>query len=242
MNQVRPNRLLSLLNRADDALLLSNLSDFSGERHAVLQRAGEPTRFVYFPTAGMISFLAVMHNGEAVETASVGYDNAAGFNTALSGRNANCQLVVQLAMKSQRIASEHFRKAYEQCPGVRHMVHIGNEMLIEQIQQSAACQALHQAEQRLARWLLQSHDFAGEDVLDLTQDFVSEMIGVRRTTVSLIATNLQAEGLITVRRGRVTIVDRELLERRCCECYGVLARNRSPDAHPALKPLAVPPR
>ena len=242
MNKVRPNRLLSLLHRTHDALLLNNLSDYSAERHAVLQRAGEPTKFVYFPTAGMISFLTVMQDGEAVETAAVGYDNAAGCNTALSGRNANCQLVVQLALRSLRIPSEHFKNAYEQCPGVRQMVHIGNEMLIEQIQQSAACQALHQAEQRLARWLLQSHDFAGHDELDLTQDFVSEMIGVRRTTVSLIATNLQTEGLIKVRRGRVTIVNRELLERRCCECYALQARNRSTDAHPDLKPLAVPPQ
>jgi CRP-like cAMP-binding protein len=230
------------LNRTEDAVLLDHLTDFSADRHTVLQRAGEPTEFVYFPIAGMISFLAVMQNGEAVETASVGYDNGAGFNTALSGRNANAQLTVQLSMQSRRITSDQFKKAYERSATVRHMVHIGNEMLIEQIQQSAACHALHQAEQRLARWLLQSHDFAGEDVLDLTQDFVSEMIGVRRTTVSLIATTLQTEGLIKIRRGHVTILDREGLERRCCECYGLLARNRSPLAHPALKPIAVPPQ
>jgi len=194
MNQVRPNKLLALLNRTDETLLFSNLTDFSADRHEVLQRAGEPTDFVHFPTAGMISFLAVMQDGEAVETASVGYDNAAGFNTALSGRNANNQMVVQLAMQSQRIATEQFRIAYEHSSGVRRMIHVANEMLIEQTQQSAACHALHEAEQRLARWLLQSHDFAGQDTLDLTQDFVSEMIGVRRTTVSQLATTLQTEG------------------------------------------------
>src|ERR1700712_3127906 len=127
MNQVRPNNLLALLSRTEDALLFASLSDFSAERHVVLQRAGEPTEFVYFPTAGMISFLSVMQDGEAVETASVGYDKAAGFNTALSGRNANNQMIVQLALQSWRIPNEQFRKAYEHSQAVRHMVHVGNE-------------------------------------------------------------------------------------------------------------------
>jgi CRP-like cAMP-binding protein len=239
MNQVRPNSLLAILDKSDEAQLFSQLVLYPAERHTILQRAGEPTDHVYFPTAGMISFLTVMNDGEAVETASVGYDNAAGCNTALSGRNSNCQLIVQLSMKSYRIARADFRQAYEHSAGVRHMVHIGNEMLVEQIQQGAACHALHQAEQRLARWLLQCHDYAGQDVLDLTQDFVSEMIGVRRTTVSLIATTLQGEGLIHYRRGHVTVIDRDALERRSCECYVTLAESRK--GHPSLKPVAVPP-
>jgi CRP-like cAMP-binding protein len=114
-------------------------------------------------------------------------------------------------------------------------------MLLEQTQQSAACHALHEAEPRLARWLLQCHDYAGQDTLDLTQDFVSEMIGVRRTTVSLLATTLQAEGLIKYRRGHVTILNREGLERRCCECYALVVKNRT-FHHPVLRPLAVPPQ
>jgi CRP-like cAMP-binding protein len=242
MNQVRPNNLLALLDPADDALLFDHLSDFSAPRHVVLQRAGEPAGHVYFPVAGMISCLTVMSDGEAVETASVGYDNAAGCNTALSGRNVNAQLIVQLALQSRRISKEHFRAAFEASPGVRNMVQVSNEMLMEQTQQTAACHALHQAEQRLARWLLQSHDYAGHDVLDLTQDFVSEMIGVRRTTVSILATTLQSEGLIKYRRGHVTIVNREGLERRCCECYSVVSEHRKIHSVPSLKPVAVPPQ
>ena len=187
----------------------------------------------------MISFLTVMSDGEAIETSAVGYDNAAGYNTALSGRNANCQLVVQLAGKSLRIEREAFCKAYSGSGAVRHMVHIGNELLIEQVQQTAACHALHGAERRLARWLLQDHDYAQGRVLDLTQDFVAEMIGVRRTTVSLMAHTLQKEGLIKYTRGRVTIVNRDELERRCCECYSVVAERRN--GHPRRHPLAAPP-
>src|SRR5215203_2336320 len=113
MNQVRPNSLLAMLNKSDEAQLFSSFVDYDAERHTILQRAGEPTDHVYFPVAGMISYLTVMEDGQAVETSSVGYDNAAGYNTALSGRNSNCQLIVQLAMTSYRISTLHFRQAYE---------------------------------------------------------------------------------------------------------------------------------
>ena len=138
-----------------------------------------------------------------------------------------------------RIKSQAFRRAYNESGAVRHMVHMSNELLIEQVQQTAACHALHSAEQRLARWLLQCHDYAGHKTLDLTQDFVAEMIGVRRTTVSLMATDLQTEGYIKYRRGHVTIVDREGLERRSCECYQAVMKQRD---DPGLKPMAVPPQ
>lgn len=239
MNQVRPNKLLAMLVKTDEAILFDHLTDFEGPRHTTLQCAGEPIDHVYFPVAGMISLLTVMSNGEAVETAAVGYDNACGYNAALSGRNANCQAIVQLQLKALRIPKAAFKTAFEQSAGVRQMVHHGSELLIEQIQQGAACHALHETESRLARWLLQSHDYAGQDTLDLTQDFVSEMIGVRRTTVSLLATNLQSEGLIKYRRGQVTIVNRLGLEARCCECYHLVARNRTGEV--VAKPLAVPP-
>jgi CRP-like cAMP-binding protein len=240
MNQVRPNTLLSMLSRVEDSFLFDNLQEFSADRHTVLQRAGEITEHVYFPLSGMVSFLTVMNDGTAVETASVGYDNAAGCNTALSGRNANCQLIVQLDMKALRIRSQLFRAAYEKGAGIRHIVQVSSELLIEQVQQTAACHALHAAEQRLGRWLLQCYDYAGNEFLDLTQDFVSEMLGVRRTTVSQVAATLQSEGLIRYRRGHVTVLDRERLLARSCECYDTVMKHRN--GHPALKPIAVPPQ
>jgi CRP-like cAMP-binding protein len=120
MNQIRPNSLLATLNEAAEPALFNNLNRFSAERHTVLQRAGEPTGHVYFPIAGMVSFLTVMGNGEAVETAAVGFDNMCGHNTALSGRNSNCQLIVQLDMQAHRINTQHFQKAYQQSDAVRH--------------------------------------------------------------------------------------------------------------------------
>ncbi len=196
MKLPRPNNLLATLTKADERLLFGNLVEFNADKHTCLQRAGEPVEHVYFPVAGMISLLTVMSDGFAVETAAVGYDGAAGFNGALSGRDANCEAIVQISMKSLRIARRSFLNAYEDSPGVRRMIHLANEMLVEQIQQIAACHALHNAEGRLARWLLQSHDYAGNDILDLTQDFLSEMIGVRRTAVTELAQILQQEGLV----------------------------------------------
>ena len=234
MKLPRPNNLLATLTKADERLLFGNLVEFSADKHTCLQRAGEPVEHVYFPLAGMISLLTVMSDGFAVETAAVGYDGAAGFNGALSGRDANCEAIVQISMKSLRIARRPFLNAYEDSPGVRRMIYLANEMLVEQIQQIAACHALHNAEGRLARWLLQSHDYAGNDILDLTQDFLSEMIGVRRTTVTELAQILQQEGLIRYSRGHVTIVDRKGLEDRCCECYKAVAEARAagpPSAH-----------
>jgi CRP-like cAMP-binding protein len=239
MNQLRPNNLLASLIRTDEHSLFGNLVEFNADKHTRLQRAGEQIEHVYFPLAGMISLLTVMTDGVAVETAAIGYDSAAGFNGALSGRNSNCEAIVQISMKSLRIARRPFLNAYESSPGVRRMIHLANEMLVEQIQQLAACHALHHAEGRLARWLLQSHDYAGADVLDLTQDFVSEMIGVRRTTVTELAKTLQKEGLIKYSRGRVTIFDRAGLEKRCCECYRSVAKARA--LNPPLKPPSVAP-
>jgi CRP-like cAMP-binding protein len=239
MNLLRPNNLLATLIKTDEGSLFGHLVEFNADKHTRLHRAGEEIEHVYFPLAGMISLLTVMSDGVAVETAAIGYDSATGFNGALSGRNSNCEAVVQIAMKSLRIATRPFLNAYEGSPGVRHMIHVANEMLVEQIQQVAACHALHNAEGRLARWLLQTHDYAGNDVLDLTQDFVSEMIGVRRTTVTELAQTLQREGLIKYSRGRVTIVNRKGLEQRCCECYQAVAETRA--ANPPLKPASVAP-
>jgi hypothetical protein len=99
LNQARPNSLLARLNESEEPMLFKYLHPFDAERNTILQQAGLPTQYVYFPLVGMISFLTVMQNGEAVETSAVGYDNAAGCNTALSGRNSNCQLIVQIAMR-----------------------------------------------------------------------------------------------------------------------------------------------
>jgi CRP-like cAMP-binding protein len=236
MNVIRPNRLLSALIAEDEQSFFTSLSPFAAEKHTILHAAGLAATHVYFPSSGMISLLTVMNDGHSIETAAVGYDSAVGFNSALSGRNSNCESIVQVTMTSMRINRAQFCQAYDRSPGVRKMIHTANEMLVEQTQQTAACHALHEANSRFARWLLQTHDYAGQDELDITQDFVSEMMGVRRTTVSIIAASLQEAGLIRYSRGHVRILSRPGLEKLSCECYATLARDTV-----QMKPRAVPP-
>jgi CRP-like cAMP-binding protein len=240
MHRVRPNTLLSTLSRVDEPELFGALSEIYMERHTLLQATTAPIEHVYFPVAGMISLQSVMDGGQSVESAAIGYDSATGFNGALSGRNANCQAVVQLDLTALRIAKVPFLNAYNSSYRVRQMIHAANELLVEQVQQTAACHALHRTESRLARWLLQTHDYAGIDVFGLTQEFIAEMMGVQRTTVTEVAQMFQKERLIKYTRGHVTILDREGLEERSCECYRIIAPSAVPEP-PRLKRVARPP-
>jgi CRP-like cAMP-binding protein len=232
---IRDNKLLSLLDKHKESQILSHLTPYSAPQGTVLHQAGEISDHIYFPTSGMISLLTVMKSGESIETGAIGFDGCVGHNSALSGRNANCESIVQLEITSHRIAKTHFVAAYNTNPGVRAMVHQANELVIEMAQQTAACHALHTAEARFARWLLIGGDHADGNELHITQEFAAEMMGVRRTTVSAVATSLQDKGIIEYRRGRISIRDRKGLERQACECYQAIKNSGE------LKPVGSPP-
>ena len=119
-----------------------------------------------------------------------------------------------------KMRTADFRAAVEKSRMLRHMVLLSSELTLAQMQQTAACNALHSAERRLCRWILQVHDRIDNDVIELTQDFLAQMLAVRRPTVTLIAQKLQNAGLIRYRRGRIAITDREGLEKLACECVG----------------------
>ncbi len=184
----------------------------------------------------MISLVSLMHDGKVVETCIVGFDNAVGIGAALSGRRSNCRAVVQLPLTSQRISTANFKLAYANSSCIRAMANHANELMIEQAQQCVACNALHEADARLARWLLRCADYAEVDQLPLTQGFMAEMLGLRRTTVTNIACALHEKGLIDYSRGQLTVIDRAGLEKTACECYAALAKGlntvrRFPNAH-----------
>ena len=144
---------------------------------------------------------------------------------ALGVTTAITRGVVQIPMIASRISRRDFMRCVERRSVIRSLAFRSNEALIGQTQQTAACNALHQIEARLARWLLQSQDRSpANGVVPLTQEFLSEMLAVRRTSVSAIAHVLQEEGLIQYRRGAIVIVDREGLKKKSCECYGVIAK------------------
>ena len=212
------NRLLASLPAADLALL-APFRETLLPRGMVLHEPGITIEHVYFPLGGMISLIMRMHGGETVEIAPIGREGALGTGVALGVPRALTTAIVQLPAMVVRIPAAQFQEAASRSSTVRQIASCWNELLIANIQQSVACSTLHDAEARLSRCLLQTADRIGGDLVPLTQDVLAQMLGVRRTTVTIVARLLQTAGLIRYRRGQIQIVDRAALEQRACECY-----------------------
>jgi CRP-like cAMP-binding protein len=218
------NRLLDSLPIAEAALLKPQLKTVKMVQGTLLQEPGDQINYVYFPMSGMISLLAVMKHGNSVEVATVGREGAVGAMSGFGPRHAFTRAIVQVAGDAARISTPHFQDAMKKSTGLRETVVRYNEGLLAQVQQTAACNALHDLEQRLCRWLLQTIDRSPADMITLTHEFLSQMLAVRRTTVTLVARSLQDAGAIEYRRGKIRIVDRRKLEKRACECYKVVSQ------------------
>ena len=217
----RFNRFLTALSPYDFALLAPHLRTISLETGVVLQDVGEIER-VYFPHTGMVSLVTVMRSGVIVETACVGRAGVIGASAGLGTRATSGRAVVQLPGKAAWLSAAHFHAAANQSEPIRDLIVRYNDLLLADIQQSVACNVLHHMEARLCRWLLQAHDCFEGDAIPLTQEFLGQMLGVRRTTVTLWARLLQGKGLIRYRRGLIHILDRTRLEQLACECYDVV--------------------
>jgi CRP-like cAMP-binding protein len=218
------NRLLTALDPDELALLSPHAKRNHLKQGIVLQEAGDVIDTVYFPESGMISLLAVMEGGNAVETATIGREGAVGVMTGLGGRRATGRAVVQLEGEFSQISAAQFQSAMGQSPAMRKLMARYNDAQVTLVYQVAGCNALHQVSARLCRWLLQTRDRNDSDVIPLTHEFLSEMLGVQRTTVTMLAQELQELGLIHYRRGRIEIADRNRLEQRACECYATARR------------------
>jgi CRP-like cAMP-binding protein len=218
------NLLLAALPARDLALLAPHLKEIVLEQGTVLQEQGEHIDQVYFPHDGIISLLAVMRQGDAIETATIGYEGAVGSFAGLGTRRSHTRAVVQVSGAALRVPASPFRKAAEDSEAIRQLIVRYGEMLLIQVQQTAACNALHAVEARLSRWLLQARDRVESNTVKLTHEFLSQMLGVRRTTVTVVANVLQQAGLIRYHRGQIEIVDRIGLEARACECYEAIRR------------------
>ena len=227
------NRLLAALTSADHSLLAPHLKELSLKLGSLIQEAGEPVEQIYFPHQGMISLLAMMSDGQGIETATVGSEGVVGAMSGFGARRGFTRAVVQAPLVASRISSVQFQAAVQKSETLRNLMASYSEALLAQVQQTAACNALHAMESRLARWLLQTRDRIDTDVLPLTQEFLSQMLGVRRTTVTLVARQLEQAGVIQNRRGRIVIIDREGLKDVACECYGII-RDQMSAALPEL--------
>ena len=222
------NQLLDSLDAAEcDALGLQPTPGHYAQGH-VLFEPGDRIGQVLFPTAGVVSVLAVMNDGATVETATVGRDGGVGIGVALSAPNAFSRAIWQIEGSALRIDAARLRDAAERSPKLRQRLTAYAFQQLAEAQQTAACNALHKLEARLAKWLLRCHDRMDGEMIPLTQEFLSDMLGSQRTTVTAVAGSLQAAGMIRYQRGRVEVLDRAALERVSCECYGAV-RERSKD-------------
>jgi CRP-like cAMP-binding protein len=220
----RRNLLLAALPAADLGLLTPHLKPVVFEQGVLLQEEGEVVDEVYFPQDGIISLLAVMQQGNAIELATIGFEGSVGSLAGLGPRRSHTRAVVQVPGAGLRIPAARFRKAAEESEAVRNIIVRYGEMLLIQVQQTAACNALHAVEARLSRWLLQARDRVQSNTILLTHEFLSQMLGVRRTTVTVVANALQQAGLIRYHRGHIEILDRAGLEAKACECYEAIRR------------------
>lgn len=219
---VGANRVLSQLAPADFSRLVPHLKDVPLERGQVLHDTGGEIEHVYFPHSGMVSIVVVMPDGETVETATIGREGAVGLAVGLGLHQARCRAIVQLPGTAARLSAARFAEVAQSSEALRKLVAHHADLLLVQVQQSVACNALHDVEARLCRWLLHTRDCIGSDVLPLTQEFLSQMLGVRRTTVTLVAGMLQSAGMIHYRRGLIQIHDVVALKEAACDCYGIV--------------------
>jgi CRP-like cAMP-binding protein len=218
------NGLLAALEPFDFALLHPHLRQLSLTAGATLQEQEAPVEQIYFPLSGLVSLVTVMEAGEVVETATVGRQGAVGAFAGLGHWHAFTRAVVQIPGTAMVISASHFRATVSRSERIRDLILRYKEGLLAQVQQTAACNALHQVEARLARWLLQAIDCVDDLQLPLTHDHLAEMLAVRRTTVTVIAGKLQEARLIRYHRGRIVVLDRVGLEKMACECYRTMRR------------------
>jgi CRP-like cAMP-binding protein len=219
------NRFLATLPPHDFSLLAPHLRTITLERGVMLHDVGEEIEHVYFPHTGMVSLVAVMQSGATVETATIGRSGVIGASAGLGAHSTFGRAIVQLPGSAAWLSAAQFRAAAGQSQAIRDLIVRYNDLLLAQIQQSVACNALHALEARLCRWLLQTHDCLDGDTIPLTQEFLGQMLGVRRTTVTIAARLLQSAGLIRYRRGLIQILDRSALEDIACECYAAVRQN-----------------
>ena len=194
------------------------------EKGRLLYDPGDPITAVYFPIDCVVSVMTLMESGEAIESVTIGREGAYGLAAAISPREALSRAIVQVPGRTLKISTSALHEAWKRSPALQVLVAKHSDALFAHSAQSVACNALHSVEQRFCRWLLACHDRIDLDTVSLTQEFLADMLGVQRTTVTAVARSLQAKGMIRYRRGIVDILDRPGLEAIACECYDAVRR------------------
>lgn len=234
--QFAGNRLLASLKPAERSILEPVMQVVLLNRGDILFEPGQDVTHTHFPGPGVIASLVVtMSDGRAVETATIGREGAIGGIISAGHKPAFARAVVQIGGTALRMETAALESAKERSSIIRDLFSRYADTLLAQTMQSVACNALHPIDARLCRWLLTTHDRVDSDEIVLTQEYLAEMLGVQRTTVSGVARLLQERGLISYSRGRMVILDRPAIEAGACECYGVVQNHLRavlPDTRP----------
>ncbi|MEC4813590.1 MAG: Crp/Fnr family transcriptional regulator [Scytonema sp. PMC 1069.18] len=216
------NHLLALLPKAEYLRLAPYLREVSLTLGQILYEPGEAIATVYFPNQSMISLVQIMEDGSTIEAGIIGNDGMVGYSVYLGGQYTTSRAIVQIAGSAIALDAAILKAEFERGGMLQKLLLLYTQALLAQISQTAACNRFHPTEERLARWLLQSQDFARSAKLQLTQDFLSSMLGTRRASITVAAGTLQQAGLIHYYRGHIQILNREALESAACECYSIV--------------------
>jgi CRP-like cAMP-binding protein len=216
---LQSNAILANLSESDVAALRPHLKATHLQQKTVLYETGDTIKAVYFPITAVVSLVVTLATGEMTEAAMVGKDGAVGIASALDGKVAMSRAIVQLGGDAMVCDPGAFRSAALQSERLISKIMRHEQTLFAQAQQSTACMANHEVEARLCRWLLRARDLSGSNQLPFTQEFLAEMLGVRRTSVTTVALTLQKAGMIKYTRGKIEILDIEGLIDSACECY-----------------------
>ena len=220
----RKNNLLAALAQPDYDRIAAHLEFVPLTLGEVLYEPGSRMDHAYFPTTAIVSLLYVMSDGASAEIAVVGNDGLVGIAMFMGGESTPSRAVAQSAGECFRLNAKILMEEFSRYGATAHLLLRYTQALITQMAQTAVCNRHHTVDQQLCRWLLLSLDRLPSNVLTMTQELISNMLGVRREGVTEAAGKLQAAGLIDYSRGRIEVLDRDGLERRVCECYGAVRR------------------
>lgn len=216
------NRLLAALPARELKRITANMETVSLQMKDVAYESDQPIKYAYFPLTGVLSLVTVMEDGSAVEVATVGKEGMIGLSLFLGVDRTAGRAFTQVPGESVRIPVEVFQKEVRRSSELARVLQLYTQALIVQISQGMACNGIHSIRQRCARWLLITHDRVASDRFPLSQEFLGQMLGVRRQSVSKIASFFQSEGMIRYSRGVIQFLDRKRLEAASCECYQVI--------------------
>ncbi|HSE16429.1 MAG TPA: Crp/Fnr family transcriptional regulator [Pyrinomonadaceae bacterium] len=216
------NRILGALPDGEFGRIVPHLEPVALQKDQMIYLSGDNIEHVYLPESGILSLLSITETGSTIEVAMVGKEGVVGLPVVLNNNEIPYEVSVRFPTNAYKIRAEIFKEEFSACQTLQETVLRYLNFLITQIAQSSICNRFHSLEETLSRWLLTVHDHADTDTLQLTQQVISDALGVPRTGVTVAAGSLQRGGAIRYSRGKIVILDRSRLESTSCECYRII--------------------